>query len=184
MTCQTFYEYVTNVFHPFLIKENIKKPIVLFLDGHSSHLSLPLSEFCRDNGINLTALLLNSTHLLQPMDVAVFHSLKSSWRKIVYSWRMENDGRRLKREEFGPLLEGCIESALKPEIIQNGFRSCGLFPFDANALDYANILKSTANEGSGANTSTNADNYERPPINQENLYEFANLLDKRLGNAN
>lgn len=81
MTCQTFFEYVTNVFYPFLIKENIKLPVILFMDGHSSHLSLPLSTFCREKGIILIALLPNSTHIMQPMDVAVFHTLKSTWKK-------------------------------------------------------------------------------------------------------
>lgn len=66
MTCDTFYEFITNVFHPWLIKSNIPLPVVLFIDGHSSHLSLHLSNFCSNNGIEVVALYPNSTHLLQP----------------------------------------------------------------------------------------------------------------------
>ncbi|XP_050518220.1 uncharacterized protein LOC114332802 isoform X3 [Diabrotica virgifera virgifera] len=127
------------------------------MDGHSSHLSLPLSEFCRDNDIVLIALLPNSTHILQPMDVAVFHSLKNAWRKKVHDWRMQNNGRRLKRCEFGPLLEDCILVSLKPETIQHGFRACGLFPFNPDAVNYSKLIKSSSsNNTTNVNTpSTN-----------------------------
>ena len=49
MTAQTFYEYVANVFYPWIINEKITLPIILFVDGHSSHLTLPLSEFCEEH---------------------------------------------------------------------------------------------------------------------------------------
>lgn len=41
MTIETFYEYITNVFYPWLIKEKIQFPVVLYLDGHSSHMTIP-----------------------------------------------------------------------------------------------------------------------------------------------
>lgn len=34
MTSKTFYEYITNVFHPWVLKEKIELPIILFVDGH------------------------------------------------------------------------------------------------------------------------------------------------------
>lgn len=48
MTSEAFYEYVANQFEPFLTKENITRPVALFLDGHVSHLSLPVCEFCKE----------------------------------------------------------------------------------------------------------------------------------------
>lgn len=105
MTCEAFYEYIANCFQPWLVSANIKLPIVLFVDGHASHISFHLSEFCADKGIILIALFPNATHLHQPMDVSVFHSLKTHWAKAVQSWRMENDGGRMNREKFAPLLK-------------------------------------------------------------------------------
>ncbi|XP_008178159.1 uncharacterized protein LOC103307706 [Acyrthosiphon pisum] len=81
MTSETFYEYIAIIFVPHLIDSNIPRPVVVFLDGHSSHLSLRLSKFCRENGLILITLYPNSTHILQPLDVAVFGPLKSSWKK-------------------------------------------------------------------------------------------------------
>ncbi|GBM92467.1 hypothetical protein AVEN_6689-1 [Araneus ventricosus] len=64
MTQETFYEYITNIFEPYLRKEGIQTPVILFMDGHSSHLSLHLSTFCMTHGIELVALIPNATHLL------------------------------------------------------------------------------------------------------------------------
>ncbi|KAF6217229.1 hypothetical protein GE061_001583 [Apolygus lucorum] len=45
MTGATFYEFITNVFHPWLEKESIQRPIILFIDGHVSHMTLHTSNF-------------------------------------------------------------------------------------------------------------------------------------------
>lgn len=83
MTGEAFYEYFANVFHPYLVKEQIPLPVIVFLDGHSSHLTLHLSEFCRNNGIILVCLLPNTTHILQLLDVSVFAPLKQKWKTTV-----------------------------------------------------------------------------------------------------
>lgn len=46
MTAETFYEYVTNIYYPWLVKKKIQFPVLLFVDGHSSHLTMHLSKFC------------------------------------------------------------------------------------------------------------------------------------------
>lgn len=79
MTAESFYGYISNVFYKFLLEKKIELPVVLFVDGHSSHVTMKLSHFCLDHGMILISLLPSSTHLLQPMDVAVFHPLKKSW---------------------------------------------------------------------------------------------------------
>lgn len=139
MTAESFYEYVTNVFYPWLKTTNIVFPVVLFVDGHSSHLTLPLSNFCRQHEIELIALYPNATHILQPLDVAVFHPLKSAWKKTVNNWRLENNGQRLKKEMFAPLLKKAIDSIDVASMAKNGFQTCGLYPFTPDAVDF-NVL--------------------------------------------
>ena len=46
MTAECFFEYITNVFHRFLLKEEIPLSVIVFIDGHASHFSIELSEFC------------------------------------------------------------------------------------------------------------------------------------------
>lgn len=51
MVSEVFYEYVANDFKNWLEIEGVKKPVLLFIDGHKSHLTMQLSEFCDANGI-------------------------------------------------------------------------------------------------------------------------------------
>lgn len=138
MTGETFFEYFANVFHPWLVEKKIEFPVIVFCDGHSSHLTMALSEFCKKNRIELVALYPNATQILQPMDVAVFHPLKVSWRKAVYAYRINNTGLPLKRDNFCPILNDALKS-ITPDILKNGFRRCGLCPFDPDALDYTQL---------------------------------------------
>ncbi|KAJ8956840.1 hypothetical protein NQ318_014254 [Aromia moschata] len=148
MTGQTFYEFVSNIFYPWIISNNIPLPVILFVDGHTSHLTMELSSFCLEHDIELIALYPNATHILQPMDVAVFHPLKNGWKKSVQQYKMDNDGQKLKREYFAPLLKIVIEENVSPETIQNGFKTCGLCPLDANAVPYQRFFKNVLEEES------------------------------------
>ena len=98
MATECFFEYITNVFHPFLIKEEIPLLVIIFLDGHASHFSIELSEFCSKNGINLVALFPNATHILQPLDVAVFGPMKAKWKSFCRQWRIDHEGQELNNE--------------------------------------------------------------------------------------
>ena len=171
MTCETFYEYITNVFYPYLITKKTTFPVILFVDGHSSHISLHLNEFCKEKKIILVTLFPNATHILQPLDVAVFHPLKMQWKKAVYDWKIQNNGERLKREDFAPLLENCLNIAAKPETIRHGFNTCGLFPFTPESIDFSKLLPTEINENVIENTvdiiETNTSNPEKTKFIQD-----------------
>ena len=59
--------------------------MLLFMDGHKSHMTLELSKFCEENGIILYALPPSTIHIMQPADVSVKHvkPLKRENRKGV-----------------------------------------------------------------------------------------------------
>ncbi|XP_075975831.1 uncharacterized protein LOC142976394 isoform X1 [Anticarsia gemmatalis] len=140
MNMESFYEYVANVFYPWLRQQEITLPVALFLDGHTSHISLPLTTFCKEKGIVLVALLPSSTHVLQPLDVAVFRPVKETWRDIVREFREKHKEAKLKRTDFPREVEKCFDRSLKPETIISGFKCCGLYPFDEKNIDYDNLL--------------------------------------------
>lgn len=136
MTADSFYNYITTKFYPWLVKNNIQFPVVLYVDGHASHLTLTLSQFCKANQLEF-ALYPNATHILQPLDVAVFHPLKSKWKKTVDQWRIDHGVEKLKREKFAPLLKQALDSMPNlTDIIKHGFRTCGLSPFSSDAVDF------------------------------------------------
>lgn len=137
MTKESFFYYFKEVFHKWLIEKKIDFPVIVYLDGHISYLSIALLEYCLENRIELTALYPNSTHILQPLDVAQFHPLKEAYRKEVKLWKAEFGS--FKKDNFSKVLMKAINTLDIKKIIKNGFRSCGLYPFNANAVDY-NIL--------------------------------------------
>lgn len=104
------------------------------MDGHRSHMTLHLSDFCKDNGIEIIALYPNSTHLIQPMDDAVFRPMKVSWKNQVKSWKMENPKQVMKKEHFAPNLKAAFQN-ITADTIKNGFRKSVIFPFGPEYVD-------------------------------------------------
>nr|XP_029732000.1 stress response protein NST1-like [Aedes albopictus] len=133
-------EFIVRILHPYLVKHGIKLPVILFVDGHSSHNALEVADLCLSKGIVLIALYPNTTHITQPADVAVFKPLKSEWKRSVDEWRNEHQGCALTMPHFGRVLEKAVERGIKPTTIQNGFRICGLHPFDPDAVDYSKCV--------------------------------------------
>lgn len=125
---------MANVFYPWLIEKKIQLPVILFLDGHVSHLTYHLSMFCKDKGIHMIAFYPNSAHIQQPLDVAFFGPLKKEWAKEVHDWRMKSQD-LLTKYEFAPLLNQVINTRLTKETVKNGFRTTRLFPWDSSAID-------------------------------------------------
>lgn len=57
VTSDHFYGYMTGSFLPWLKKQGIPRPVIFFMNGHTSTISLPLSMFCREQGTELVGLL-------------------------------------------------------------------------------------------------------------------------------
>ncbi|KAJ8912480.1 hypothetical protein NQ315_014580 [Exocentrus adspersus] len=95
-----FFEFVANGLNKWLDDQKIKRPVLFLVDGHRSHMSLQLSQFCDENKIILYALPPNSTHILQPADVSVFKPLKEYWRQSVRKWQKENNNCVVTKVDF------------------------------------------------------------------------------------
>jgi hypothetical protein len=73
MTQELFNGWLTN---HFVRSIPPTRPVVLLVDGHSSHINLETSLFCKANDILLFCLPPHSSHITQPLDVGVFAPLK------------------------------------------------------------------------------------------------------------
>nr|XP_012234572.1 PREDICTED: uncharacterized protein LOC105679239 [Linepithema humile] len=140
MTSESFFEYKVNVFYPWLIQQNIEFPVILYMDGHSLHFTLPLSTFCRVKSIILIALFPNSTQVIQPLDRTFFRTLKKAWGQAVEDFKREKCTINIKKEDFGNILKTALGTLDLKTIMKNGFEVCGLSPFNADKVNYA-LLK-------------------------------------------
>lgn len=139
MKNENFYEYIGNVLHKYLVAKNTKFPVILFVDGHKTHLTLQTSELCSKLKIILVALYPNATRIMQPADVAAFKPLKVNWNQAVLKFRRENPNSVVTKENFASVLKTAI-SQLKSNSIVSGFKATGLFPWNPEAIDYSKCL--------------------------------------------
>lgn len=58
----------------------------------------------------------------------------------VDNWKEKSDNRVLTRAKFPQLFESVVNEKATPKVIQNGFRKCGIFPFDLNSIDYTKCI--------------------------------------------
>lgn len=111
-------------------KASLEKQVLLILDNHDSHVSIPAIEKARENGIVLLTLPPHTSHKLQPLDRSVYGPLKKFYNSGCDSWLMRNPGQRITIYEVAELAGQAYNRAMTPENITSGFRTTGIFPFD------------------------------------------------------
>nr|CAI5839616.1 unnamed protein product [Callosobruchus analis] len=84
----TFRDWFISLFLPHAKRLSGRK--VLIGDNLSAHRNDEIIKLCREHDIDFVCLIPNSTHLCQPLDVAFFRQMKSAWREILTSWKMQN----------------------------------------------------------------------------------------------
>lgn len=92
-----FYNYMEKVFIPALGHE---RPVLLVYDGHSTHVDTNVVELAMKNEIIILKLTPHTSHLLQPLDVAVFKSFKTNWDKKLVEWQRHNIGKKMPKNVF------------------------------------------------------------------------------------
>lgn len=119
----------------FIVNAVGARPILLLLDGHSSHFQPDLIEYARKYGIIMLCLPPHTTHESQPLDVSVFKSLKHHWQVACHNFIQTNPNLVITKFHFSGLLNQAWGKAMTSSIICAGFRKCGVYPFNPNAID-------------------------------------------------
>lgn len=106
------------------------KKVLLFLDGHASHLTVEALEFCQNHSIELICLPPHSSHRLQPLDTNYNKPLKNSWSSNVSEFLRIESKVTLTKWDFGKVFSKVWSKMVtKNDIIISGFNYCGLYPF-------------------------------------------------------
>ncbi|OWY94480.1 Retroelement [Phytophthora megakarya] len=117
------------------VPAEIKRPLLLIMDGCSSHISLEVVDMADELEIMLVCLPANSTHLFQPLDVAVFGSFKSKLQffiDLMGSDKSDNFSipKDAAVEMAGLAWNNCNFSAN----IKAGFKGCGIYPLSRERM--------------------------------------------------
>ena len=110
------------------------RPILLMLDGHSSHYCPDTIQLAAKHQVILFALPPNTTHISQPLDKGCFSSLKESWKQVCHDFLTANPGMLVTRYQFSQLFNQACMKSMTISNITSGFKITGVYPTDRQAL--------------------------------------------------
>ena len=111
------------------------RPLLILLDGHSSHCQPNLVRFAREHDIILFCLPPHTTHESQPLDASVFKPLKQNWQDACHEYVQTHPGKAVTKYQFSELLHKAWDKTMTTAVICSGFRRCGVYPFNPQAID-------------------------------------------------
>ena len=120
-------------FH-FLRHAPSSRPLLLLLDGHTSHCNPSILRVALDEGVIIFCLPPHTTHLLQPLDNGVLSSLKDHWRKECQQFYAKNPGKVLNRHNFMQVFRPAWMKGLSMSNIMGCFRATGVYPVDRKVV--------------------------------------------------
>ena len=121
MDSDNFLAWFKKLFLPSVSHLTKEAPVLLFFNGHYSHISMELIKEAQSNNVILLCLPPNTTHLLQPLDVGVFAPLKSAWRDILKRYSVETAGVHVTKELFPSLIAKLWETSFEPGTAREDF---------------------------------------------------------------
>jgi hypothetical protein len=104
MDSELFFTWLKEVFIPEINTRQVKRPVLLLVDGHFTHLTLESSKLCSQENIILYCLLEHASHLMQPLDLTLFSSLKESWKQSVRSYQADHPGELVTKMSFAQVV--------------------------------------------------------------------------------
>ena len=140
MDTDLFNGWLTNYFSKSIPPT---RPVVLLLDGHSSHINLDTAKCARKEGILLYCLPPHTTHVLQPCDVGFFKPMKANWNKCVSQHMCKSSGESITKYTFARVFSEAWTETLKPATIINSFKESGICPLNRDAINASKVLPSS-----------------------------------------
>lgn len=106
------------------------EPVVLIMDGHATHFTLRSIRLADMNGITLFKLPAHTSHILQPLDLAIFGPWHKLIAKKVKHFRAQNNNRTITKEVYSRIFRTAWDEAMRAENAQKGFETAGIVPFN------------------------------------------------------
>ena len=155
----------------FLMHAVASRPLLLLLDGRSSHFRPDTIQFAKDNDIVVSCLPPHTTHECQPLDCSLFGPLKTHWRNVCHAFHQAQPSAVINKFNFCGLFKEAWLRAVTPDNVIGGFRKTDVYPYDptrVSALKHAesNGDKSTSTDVDG-HPSDESCSGEDPPVDHQ-----------------
>ena len=123
-----------------------ERPLLLLLDGHSTHYQLKLIRYARQKRVVILCLPPHTTQEAQPLDCAVFSPLKAQWKTVCHEFFQANPRKIINNFNFVSLFTKAWMQAVTPANIAAGFKTCGVYPLDPSAIRVVHSIESLASQ--------------------------------------
>ena len=140
----------SDIFVKYLQHFQVNRPkndqdCLLILDGHASHFSVEAIEFCRSNKIHMLVLPPHCTDKMQPLDTHIFSPFKHQWHEATNTWLRSNPGSKMTQQAYANIFSAAyLPIANRSSPVINGFKSCGILPFEPNVFSDEHFAPSDA----------------------------------------
>ncbi|XP_016101577.1 uncharacterized protein [Sinocyclocheilus grahami] len=115
-------------------KPSLDSKVLLLLDNHVSHLSVPAMNFCRERGIVLLTFPPHCTHKLCPLDRTVLRSFKGRVNTHLDHWMKAHPDQNATIYDLPGIVAKALPQAATPENIMSGFRCTGIWPYSPDVF--------------------------------------------------
>lgn len=134
MEKENFLSWFEKMFLPAIANILQTGHVVLFVDGHHSHLSLSLVKLATEKQVELICLPPHITHILQPLDMGVYGPFKQELKHILKEYKTSTRAANVSKEIFPSLLKMLWDRAIKPQHCIGCFRHSGIYPFNMSGI--------------------------------------------------
>ena len=119
-------------------------PLILIMDNHQSHISIPVINNAKSAGVILLTIPLHSSYKIKPLDKTIYGPFKTFYFRAMTDWLNNpgNKGKPVTIYEVAELAGRAYESAFTLKNIVSGFRTCGLFPLNRDIFQEEDFLPS------------------------------------------
>ncbi|XP_052278809.1 uncharacterized protein LOC127877190 [Dreissena polymorpha] len=110
------------------------RPQLIILDSHSSHETLGLIDAAIANDVHLLAFPPHTTQWLCPLDKSVFGPLSREYSRFCTEFMALSPNNMVNKWEWPRLFRQAHDKSFSITNIVSGFRKCGIYPVDRNAI--------------------------------------------------
>ena len=136
------YEVFDNWFtHHFLRHAPPTRPLLLLLDGHSTHYHPGFITKAACEEVIVFCIPPNTTHLVQPLDKGVFGPLKTYWHHACQKFMRKNPGQVVTEYAFNKIFSKAWGQAMTIPNAMAAFRTTGVYPFNRSAVKTTDSTK-------------------------------------------
>ena len=154
---------------------------MLIIDGHESHISAEFDQYCKDNNIVTVSMPAHSSHILQPLDVALYSPLKRAYGHQINLFIRASINHITKSEFFIAYL--AAHNAIFTETnMKAGFREAGISPWNPDSVISKLDVRIRTPTPSESRPSTGHEWKSQTPSNPQQTRSQSTLIKNRISN--